>query len=557
MPPKFSKEIKTLPVSGWVPRRQMRTSPCEAACPAGNRIQAMESLLKDGKKAEARAVLLSRNPFPGITGRVCPHPCEKNCNRARYDEAVAIRLLERAAAEDCAALSFRIPDSGGKKIAVIGSGPAGMSCACFLRLFGHDVTVFEAAPVVGGVPRVSIPDFRLPKQVPDRENGFILSLGVRAHTNTEVGRHISIQDLRKDFDACVVAVGNSAERRLAVKGGDAILAAVDFLGRCNMARPDFTGREVVILGGGGVAFDCGFTALRLGASRVRMVFPEAADAIRAPEEEVDQARRESIQLHPSRTAVAVEGDQVHTRGLKAFSFSPAGEMLAEYAEGEDLALRADIVISASGLVPSLSFLDELAPAKSPRGHLLVDEYGESSVPGVFAAGDIVTGPSTVAQALAQGRNTALGVHARLLGLPPRLAAELVPQEDGSLMLAVTGTVPEGSPHVVDYAEICNPDYHEHSRRHTSRAADASPLPFDECDKGLSEDDARGEAARCMHCGHCIDCGACVERCPNYILERDEDGPRVRYPEECWHCACCRTGCPTGSIMFEFPITMLV
>lgn len=557
MPPRYSKELKKLVVSGYQ-KRQGRTSPCEAYCPAGNRIQAVETLLKDGKPEQAHAVLLSRNPFPGVTGRVCTHPCELKCNRRKYDEGVSIRALERFAA-DTPMISRLTPLADtGRKVAVIGSGPAGMTCAYFLRLFGHEVTVFEAAAVLGGAPRMSVPDFRLPKNVVDRETGHVLSLGISAHTNVDVGRDVSMADIMKTYDATVVAVGNRGERLLNIPGRENLIPAVSFLAASNLARQSLEGKDVVVLGGGGVAFDCAFTAKRLRAASVSLVFPEKSDAIKAPAEEVAQAGEEGITLHASYLAQSAEGGTVRAKGLESFSFSESGELLAEYREGDELVLHADVVICASGLLPGTDFLAELAPEKNARGHLVVNDFQETSVAGLFAAGDIVTGPSTVASAIGSGRNAAIGVHCCLSGLQQKPELSFEEKEDGTLRLAVGGPALQAQQHVVLFEEIENPSYHEHAPRQvTGRYAAAHLLPFEEIDLGFTAEQAQAEAARCMHCGHCIDCGTCVERCPNYILERNEDGPFVRYPEECWHCACCRIGCPTGAIAIEFPITMLV
>ena len=556
MPPRYSKELKKLVVTGYQ-KRQGRTSPCEAYCPAGNRIQAVETLLKDGKPEEAHAVLLSRNPFPGVTGRVCTHPCELRCNRRKYDEGVSIRALERFAA-DTPMISRLVPLADtGRKVAVIGSGPAGMTCAFFLRLLGHAVTVFEAAAVLGGAPRMSVPDFRLPKNVVDRETGHILSLGIAAHTNVDVGRDVSMADIMKAYDATVVAVGNRGERLLNIPGREALVPAVSFLAGSNLARQSLEGKDVVVLGGG-VAFDCAFTARRLHASSVSLVFPEQSDAIKAPAEEVEQAKEEGIVLHASCLAQSVENGTVRARGLESFSFSDSGELLAVFREGDELVLHADVVICASGLLPGTDFLNDLAPERNARGHLKVNEFQETSVEGLFAAGDIVTGPSTVAAAIGSGRAAAIGVHCSLSGLTELPEISLEEKEGGALSLAVGGAALCQQQHVVLFEEIENPTYHEHAPRQvTGRYAEAHLLPFEEIDLGFTAEQAQAEASRCMHCGHCIDCGTCVERCPNYILERNEDGPFVRYPEECWHCACCRIGCPTGAIAIEFPITMLV
>ena len=556
MPPKFSKEIQARLVSGYLPNRQHRTSPCEAACPAGNPIQAMETLLKDGLRDQAHAKLLSRNPFPGVTGRVCSRPCEEKCNRGQYDESLAISALERFAADSPASFAVKPGNETGKRVAIVGSGPAGLTCAYFLRLLGHSVDIFEAGPMLGGIPRLAVPDFRLPKNVPDREAGNILALGVIAHTNVKVGETVSLKQLRDGFDACVLAVGNMHERCLEIPGADKAILAVDFLTRCNLSRQNLKGKNVVIAGGGGVAFDCGFTALRLGAASVSLVFPETEDCIRASADEVAQARREGLKLYLSRLVTSMDGG-VKATGLESFCFDETGCLHANARAGDIVTLEADMIICASGLMPSLEFLESLKAKVTPQGFLIVDENMATSVSGLFAAGDIVTGPSSVASAVGSGRKAALGVHKALLGLDHDPRLEFVEQEDGFSILAVTGISAPGGPHVVEYKEIFNPDHHDKAARQHVREALSDALPFAELNLGFAPEAAQAEAGRCMHCGHCISCGICIERCPGLILEESDGGPWVKYPDECWHCGCCRIGCPTGAISIEFPITMLV
>ena len=559
MPPRFSKEVREYHVTDVPVKRQRRTSPCEHVCPAGNRIQLVETLVKEGRFDEARMALLSRNPFSGTTGRVCPGFCEEKCNRRSYDEGVAIRALERYASEKGTLPSLRPLKDTGKSIAVIGSGPAGLTAAFYLRMLGHRVEVFESEPVLGGVPRVNIPDFRLPKNVPDAEVGLILSLGITAHTNTRVGRDVSMETLLGNFDVCLTTTGNPVQRMLSVPGIESALPAVDFLHESNMRREPLTGKRVVILGGGGVAFDCAFTAKRLGADSVSLVFPETADNIKTTTEEIRQAHDEGVIMYPSHLTTSLDGGNVHARRLADFRFDEKGELIAEFEDDVIYDIPGDLVICASGLKPDTAFLDALAPKRTPRGHLEVGPDMMTSVQGLFAAGDIVTGPATVTSAVGSGRKAAVCIHAYLSKQTEPVEIKLDMDDNGSFTAVESkAKAYDLARHVVEFSEIRNPDYHEHRPRTVQRRNDASLFPFAEITAGFNDEEAAAEAARCMHCGHCIDCGNCVERCPDYILERVEhEGPFVRYPQECWHCAACRIGCPTGSIEIEFPITHLV
>jgi NADPH-dependent glutamate synthase beta subunit-like oxidoreductase len=309
MPPKISKETEIRVIFPDSLDFQPRTSPCEAHCPAGNPIQKVHALLQENRVDEALAFLKARNPFPGITGRVCSHPCEQSCNRKHYDEAVSIRALERSAADraDLSSLSIPLKEKpSGKKLAIIGSGPAGMTCAYFSALLGHDVTVLESAPILGGVPRMAIPRFRLPHDVVDREIGQVLQLGVRALTNTEVGRDVRFEDLRAGFDAILIAAGRWREQRLELPGARLPLSGLKFMRDVNLGWKGPVGETVAIIGGGGVAFNCAFTARRLGASRIYILCVEPDGAMCAFEEDLRQAQAEGFHILNSRKVSRVD-----------------------------------------------------------------------------------------------------------------------------------------------------------------------------------------------------------------------------------------------------------
>ena len=353
MPPIYSKEWNRITIQVRGDHRQGRTSPCEHACPLGNGIQQMHTLIAAGETGKALARLHARNPFPGITGRVCPHPCETKCNRAEYDESVAIHALERFAADTGHETRFIPLPASGKRVAVVGSGPAGLTAARFTALLGHAVTVYESAPVMGGVPRHAVPDFRLPKDVVDRETGAIVASGVQVRTNVTVGRDITLQSLLDTYDATILAVGLWKERRLDIPGKEHLVPAVGWLKRSTLERQSLAGKTVVILGGGGVAFDCAFTARRLNADAVHIVCLEPTDAMRAPAEEVQQALDEGIVIHNSHLshAVAPEGGRLRfeARPVTSFSFDETGALHTEFASGDPLCMNADLVICASGL----------------------------------------------------------------------------------------------------------------------------------------------------------------------------------------------------------------
>jgi formate dehydrogenase (NADP+) beta subunit len=567
MPPKFSKEIMEKVIFPDRLEYQPRTSPCEANCPAGNPIQKAHALVKENRVEEALEYLRCRNPFPGITGRVCAHPCEQTCNRKEYDDALSIRALERFAADHADLTRVARPrkrEGRGKKVAIIGSGPAGMTCAYFSALLGHDVTVFESAPALGGIPRMAIPDFRLPKDVVDREVGQVLETGVHARTNTAVGRDIGFDEIRRDFDACLIAVGTWKERRLDVPGVEFSLPAVSFLRQVALGRRDLIGKTIVIMGGGGVAFDCAFTAKRLGSSEVHVVCVEGEESMCASIEDIAQAKIEGVFIHNSQMISKVLTDGEKAKGIEcfrvsSFDFDEKGDLSVRPATIERNAIPGDTVISAVGVLPDIAFLGGKEHFRlAPRGTLEVDPRTlATSVDGVFAAGDVATGPSTVAQAVGSGRRAAIAIDRYLVnGRTTNLGLVRISAE-GNVVVEDAGH--ESEPHVVAYEEIMNVDHFEKQERRTGEkiSPSVSLHSLEEIERGLEKEHAATEAARCFHCGHCTSCGCCVEDCAGLILSMAEDGPRVAYYEECWHCGCCRIACPSGAVLYEFPLNMLV
>jgi formate dehydrogenase (NADP+) beta subunit len=569
MPPKFSRQTTRRIISPEWSASQPRTSPCEVYCPAGNPIQKVSTLVNSRQIEEALSYVRSRNPFPGITGRVCAHPCEHNCNRNSYDQGVSIRALERFVA-DTADLTRTIKakkeKASGKTVAVIGSGPAGLTCAYFLALFGHAVTIFESSPVPGGIPRLAIPDFRLPKDVVEREIALVCELGIEMKFNTRIGRDIGFNTILDNFDACVIATGAGKDKILDIAGAGFALPGVTFLSRVNMGWRGPVGQKVVIAGGGGVAFDCAFTARRLGAEKVTVICVEGRENMCASAEDLAMAKAEGIEIMNSCTIVSVTNDGTKATGIEysgiaAFWFDEKGRLFIEPKQGKSGIVSADTVISAIGVSPDIDFL----PSDSrftllPNGTIQVNEKNHATplVEKVFAAGDVVTGPSMVASAIGEGRRTAVAVD--------RFLSDTV---SGSSIVRITigptGNIareecPEpGQPHIVAYEEILNVDFHEKKDRYRPAPAVRKAMPslMDEIEGRLDANAAGLEAARCFHCGHCTSCGNCVTDCPLYVLAMCDDGPQVAHFDECWHCGCCRIACPGSAVLYEFPLNMLV
>jgi NADPH-dependent glutamate synthase beta subunit-like oxidoreductase len=480
---------------------------------------------------------------------------------------LAIRSLERFAADHADAITVRQPkraESTGKKVAIIGSGPAGMTCAYFSALRGHAVTVFESSKTLGGIPRTAIPDFWLPKDIVEREIGQILELGVRAETGTVVGRDIAFDKILKEYDACLIAVGASKERGLDIPGAEMMVPAISFLKRVNSGQREGFGGRVTVIGGGGVAFDCAFTAKRLGAAEVHIVCVEGQDCMCTPPQEIRKAGAEGIVVHNSKMISSVLSKDGKTTGIEyyeisAFEFDEECRLLVQPVSGERKCLEADFVISAVGAEPDLAFIGgndkfEFAPDGTLKVNL---QTMATSVDKVFASGDVVSGPSSVAQAIGSGRQAAMAIDRYLKGSRLSEFESVIINEAGRV--AIEETTAKFDPHVVSYDEILNVDYHEKKPRQTTvkLSAAASSQSFEEIDKGFDKDKAMIEAKRCLHCGHCTACGCCIEDCPGLILAMNSRRPQVVYPDECWHCGCCRIACPSGAVFYDFPLNMRV
>ena len=572
MPPKFSREFKN-PVSfiTAAPEDQPRTSPCEASCPADHAIQRTIYLIQNSRFEEALENIRAKNPFPGVCGRACFHPCETPCNRQFYDQGIAVRALERAAFDFADKRKVKKPkgrEKTHKKVAIIGSGPAGMTCAYFSSLLGHDVTVYEALPVLGGMPRFGIPDYRLPKDVVDREVNEVLNHGVKVKTNTMVGRDITFQEIMKQCDSCLIATGAWKEKRLSIPGNDMALSALPFLRQAKSGIKPEIGEQVVIVGGGGVAFDCAGTAQRLGAKEIHIACLESRDQMLAPAEDIEHGENEGVIIHNSLTFTSILSENGRVTGIKcmdirSFTFDEASGLQVNTIPNSEHILSANTIIFAIGETPEFGFLNGVGGFATTKKGALETDQGTlaTSVEGVFVAGDAVTGPSSIADAIGTGRRAAVSIDCYLTG--KRM------DEIGSVYIDSQGYVvtdeyahaepKEVTQHIVKYEELMNPEYHEKENRVEMRqlAQEKSLKGFKEINKGYTREEAIKEANRCFHCGHCSMCGNCVELCPQDVLAMGDWGPEVAYPDECWHCGGCRINCPCGAVYYEFPLAMLI
>ena len=388
--------------------------PCRETCPAGIDIPRYVRFVKEGEQGSATAVVREKVPFPGTLGHVCDHPCEFDCRRGQVNEPVAIKRIKRYATEhDDGAWKERgyRKASTGKRVGVVGAGPAGLTAAYYLAKSGHQVTVFDRLDRPGGMLRVGIPTHRLPREVLDEEIAHIGTVGVEIRCGAEIA---SVDELKaQGYDAVLVAVGTHQGVKLSIPGTelDGVLLSTEFLKRANLGEAVTVGERVVVLGGGNVAFDCAGIARRLGAKEVTLACLEPRDAMRASEEEIAEALEEGAVLYNAYTfdEIVADGGKVsgvRCRRVSSCTFDVDGIPTICIEEDSELVLPADTVIFAVGQRPDLT---DSFGVKLGRGNRVVVEEGSSCVtetPGVFAAGDAVRGTASVVAAIADGRAAA-------------------------------------------------------------------------------------------------------------------------------------------------------
>ena len=395
--------------------------PCVAMCPAGVDIPGYIALIKEGRNADAVRLIRKDNPFPTACALVCEHPCEARCRRNMVDDAINIRGLKRAAVDHAGEVPA--PEgapSTGKRIAVIGGGPSGLSAAYYLQLMGHQVTVYEKRSKLGGMLLYGIPSYRLPRERLQEDVDVILSTGVVAKTNTTIGGEngeITMQDLREQYDAVYISIGAHTDKKMGIEGEDSqgVISAVEMLREVGRNRmPDFKGKRVVVIGGGNVAMDCTRSAIRLGADKVTCVYRRRKKDMTALPDEVEGAIAEGaeiLELHaPERIQADENGKVTALIASKKMAGLIKGGRPSPAASGEgEAAIPCDVVIVAIGQgIETRHFEDAGIPIK--RGVIEAENWAEvAHAPGVFAGGDCVTGPATVIRAIAAGKVAAANI----------------------------------------------------------------------------------------------------------------------------------------------------
>ena len=461
--------------------------PCVALCPAGVDIPGYVALVKDHRYADAVRLIRKDNPFPSACAYICEHPCEARCRRRMIDDAINIRGLKRYAVDHAGDVpNPQNAQPTGKTVAVIGGGPGGLSAAYYLSLMGHKVTVFEQRSKLGGMLRYGIPSYRFPREILDKEIESILSTGIEVKTGITVGSDVSFDELKNKYDALYIAIGAHTDKKTGIEGenSEGVMSAVEMLRAIgDDSLPDFTGKEIVVIGGGNVAMDVCRSSVRLGARKVSCVYRRRQADMTALPEEVEGAIAEGVELVTLAAPVRIEADE-NGRATALWAqpqiigtIDAAGRPRPEKAARDEIRIPADIIIVAIGQgIETHGF--EQSKISIKRGTFIAEASGQiDNMDGVFAGGDCVTGPATVIRAIAAGKVAAANID-EYLGFHHEISVDVV---------------------VPDPQLSSNPP---HGRINTTeRQACERKNDFTCIECGMTDEEANAESSRCLRCDH--------------------------------------------------------
>lgn len=536
--------------SGKCPTYVDRTPPCSDGCPAGEDIRGYHNIIRGTWKAEdpweaAFRRLTLTNPFPAVMGRVCPAPCQKACNRQYRDETIGINAVEHAIGEYAIEknLAFPVPQtSSGKRVAIVGSGPGGLSCAYHLRLKGHEVTLIERDPNLGGMMRYGIMNYRVSRAALDAEIKRIIDMGVEVRTNTTLGKEVTLERLQADYDAVFLAVGAQKGRGIPVPGADGpmVTNAIQFLRAFELDRDSvIIGKHVVVVGDGDVAMDAARLALRLG-SQATLLSGVAREEMKCSHFEFEEATAEGTQVKYLTGTVEILRDaQGVMTGVKCIRMvrkvkgeegwnHPVPFFRYRSEPGSEFVIKADMLVAAIGQTTDMSGLEK---AVGDTPFFQVDQnYQIKGMPGVFGGGDAVR-IELLTTAIGQGRKAAESIDKLLNDQPlPRPQRADVVKYDKLKS---------------DFFTIA--EQKKRNFRHVKQVKE----DWDETLEALSRDIAAKESARCMSCGMCFECNQCMLYCPQDAITRFRGNPEgevmFTYYEKCVGCHICAEVCPTGFI----------
>ena len=503
-----------------------RLPPCNDACPAGENIQGWLYEAESGNYEAAWHKLVEENPLPAIMGRVCFHPCETACNRVQVDEAVGINAVERFLGDLALEKGWALPEPGldtGKRILVVGAGPAGLGATYHLRRLGHHVRLVDSASRLGGMMRYGIPAYRLPRAILDAEIARIVAMGVEIQLEHVVH---DVEQERRDgmFDAVFLAVGAQLGKRVDIPAGDSsrVIDAVSFLHHVAEDDPPLLGRRVVVYGGGDTAFDAARTARRLGATEAVIVYRRNRERMGATGEEFEQALGEGVTVRWLSTVNKFDGDRIVLEKMK-LNEEGFPEPTGEFEE-----LDADSLVLALGQDTDLSLLTHADDVTVRDGAVEVLDSMMASPSGIFAGGDAVPAQRTATVAIGHGKRAAHGIDNFVMG---RSAEAKVRHELASFERLNTW-------YYADAPRTQRPEL-ERVRRQTN---------FEEVIGGLTEDNALFEARRCMSCGNCFECDNCFGVCPDNAVIKLGENMRYEFNYDfCKGCGICVKECPCGAI----------
>ena len=478
--------------------RGLFRAPCQHTCPVGVDVPGYVGLIGEGRFAEATALVRERNPFPSICGRVCTHPCESKCLRGQLDEPIAIASLKRFAADTAVKSGYQwqpqLAPGNGRKVAVVGGGPAGLTAAYHLRKRGYAPTVFEASDRLGGMLVWGIPEYRLPREIIAREIDDLVKLGIEVKTQQALGKDFTLDSLRQaGFEATIVALGAHQGMKLGVTGEElkGVVDGVQFLRQTNGGKAErLDGKQVVVVGGGDVAIDAARTALRSGAKKVTLVYRRTRAEMPAHEKEIQWAEEEGVEmmflLGPHQVIGKDRASGLECARMSLGDFDSSGRRRPEPIDASHFVIAADVVIAAIGQAPEAPTNGSLKLSR--RGAINADRNSLlTSLAGVFAAGDAVTGPDTVIQAIAQGERAAVAVDRYLKGEPL----------DSVILIGYAPPVPGDA---AEAGEAQEGDVEEKPRSAMPcLAAEQRRTCFTEVELGFDEKAAMAEALRCLRC----------------------------------------------------------
>jgi len=485
--------------------------PCKQTCPAGVDVQGYISLIDKGQYSEAIALIKETNPLPAICGRVCVRPCEAECRRNLLGEGapVGIDYMKRFAADyDLASPGKYVPEvkpSTGKKVAVIGAGPGGLSVAHFMQIEGHQVDIFEAAPKPGGWLRYGIPEYRLPNDILDQEVKNITDLGVKIHYNRRLGDNLSYKDIRATYDATVLTIGSQKGTGVGCEGDDAhnVFSGIDFLKNMEVTgqRYDFRGKTIAVVGGGNTAMDCCRTSIRCGAGKVYVIYRRTEKEMPANPIEIHESKLEGVEYlfltlpKKINKNVAGEVDSVTCIRMELGEPDASGRRRPVPVEGSDFELKVDYILAAIGQKTDVNFISDIN-AHAGEGELKINKWGDidadratlqTGILSVFAAGDGVTGPATIIEAIAQAKTASVSAHQYLLGLPLQPLKKPFTSRRDNFRKQEAG----------DYTGC----FASQKREEMPVLPAADRMNFSEVELGYDgESVAKHEAQRCLECG---------------------------------------------------------